>query len=314
MATVREDPPRSDDPVFLGAIAAEWDSDVPRLVYADWLEERGFAKRSEFIRIQCALANRTGTEPTHGALRARESELWQVHGFHEAGWAGPLLRWGVLCTTIQFTRGFLHEITARPSTLEPHGAELFDRFPTVRRVAIEAATQYSLRRLTRLALLRIAPEINFGLSGLGNSGCEILANECDWLVHTRSLSLSCNGVSDAGVAALMRSPALAGGLLEELNLCANNLGDVGIEEMANSPAMRSVRRLKLSHNRITDEGARVIARASALQSLEELDLSQNHVSQDGIRAALDSANLPRLRTVRQGSGEVESRERGSEAA
>src|SRR5262249_51734963 len=40
---------------FLQAILAAPEDDTPRLVYADWLEERG-DPRGEFIRIQCELA------------------------------------------------------------------------------------------------------------------------------------------------------------------------------------------------------------------------------------------------------------------
>lgn len=44
---------------FLSAICAEPADDSPRLVYADWLEERGLkgdAERAAFIRVQCELA------------------------------------------------------------------------------------------------------------------------------------------------------------------------------------------------------------------------------------------------------------------
>src|SRR5262245_36042235 len=41
---------------FFEAIAAEPDSDAPRLVYADWLDDRGEADRAELIRVQCELA------------------------------------------------------------------------------------------------------------------------------------------------------------------------------------------------------------------------------------------------------------------
>jgi len=38
---------------LLAAILAAPDDDLPRLVAADWLEERGFAERAELIRVQC---------------------------------------------------------------------------------------------------------------------------------------------------------------------------------------------------------------------------------------------------------------------
>ncbi len=45
----------TDEQAFLDAIGATPDDDMPRLVYADWLEERGFSDRAEYIRLQCFL-------------------------------------------------------------------------------------------------------------------------------------------------------------------------------------------------------------------------------------------------------------------
>lgn len=41
---------------FLRAVIARPDDDLPRLVYADWLDEQGDSDRAEFIRLQCQLA------------------------------------------------------------------------------------------------------------------------------------------------------------------------------------------------------------------------------------------------------------------
>ncbi len=43
---------------FLAAIRDHHDDDAPRLVYADWLDERGESDYAEFIRVQCELASR----------------------------------------------------------------------------------------------------------------------------------------------------------------------------------------------------------------------------------------------------------------
>lgn len=45
-----------DHPGFLKAIAADRDDDVPRLVYADWLEEDGQPDRAAYIRSDCEIA------------------------------------------------------------------------------------------------------------------------------------------------------------------------------------------------------------------------------------------------------------------
>lgn len=44
----------SERECLLAAVAANPDADLPRLVYADWLEERGEAVRAHFIRLQVA--------------------------------------------------------------------------------------------------------------------------------------------------------------------------------------------------------------------------------------------------------------------
>lgn len=56
-----------DEQAFLNTILAHPDADLPRLVYADWLEEIGQAERAEFIRLQCEYP----TSPT-----PREMDLW----------------------------------------------------------------------------------------------------------------------------------------------------------------------------------------------------------------------------------------------
>ncbi len=52
---------------FLQDIAADPDDDAPRMIFADWLEERG-DPRGEFIRVQCQLARMAGNDPRRAEL------------------------------------------------------------------------------------------------------------------------------------------------------------------------------------------------------------------------------------------------------
>ena len=52
----------TDGEGLLAAIIAEPDDDVPRLIYADWLDEQGDATRAEFIRVQVELFRLPGAE------------------------------------------------------------------------------------------------------------------------------------------------------------------------------------------------------------------------------------------------------------
>jgi uncharacterized protein (TIGR02996 family) len=123
---------------WLDDIIAHPKDDAPRLMFADWLLERGEQARAEFIRVQCELADWrkvlkrfTGD---HGDrrlayLRRRERALLDEHGFD---WFGQLVRiarldrghgpdrnaWhfrslaGTLGWCL-FRRGFVAEITCR---------------------------------------------------------------------------------------------------------------------------------------------------------------------------------------------------------
>jgi uncharacterized protein (TIGR02996 family) len=59
---------------FLQAIIAKPDDDALRLIFADWLDERG-DPRAPFIRIQCQLARLSHDDPHEAALRAEEGRL-----------------------------------------------------------------------------------------------------------------------------------------------------------------------------------------------------------------------------------------------
>lgn len=64
----------TDRAAFVAAIEADPDSDLPRLVFADWLEDHGDPERAELIRVQCEYAVR----PTV-ALGARAKSLSNAH-------------------------------------------------------------------------------------------------------------------------------------------------------------------------------------------------------------------------------------------
>jgi uncharacterized protein (TIGR02996 family) len=66
----------SDRDAILRAILDSPHEDAPRLVYADWLDERSESLRAEFIRLQCELERRGGPAPGREELLLRERELW----------------------------------------------------------------------------------------------------------------------------------------------------------------------------------------------------------------------------------------------
>jgi uncharacterized protein (TIGR02996 family) len=89
---------------FLQAILERPEDDVPRLVYADWLDENGDSERAEFIRLQCALAKLPPDAPQRRAMRQREDELLALHSWEwAAGFGWKIQEW-------QFVRGFIERV------------------------------------------------------------------------------------------------------------------------------------------------------------------------------------------------------------
>jgi uncharacterized protein (TIGR02996 family) len=69
----------NDETPFIEAILANPEDEAPRLIYADWLEERG-DPRGEFLRLENALANLPRGDARRPSLRARLQEVRQGLG------------------------------------------------------------------------------------------------------------------------------------------------------------------------------------------------------------------------------------------
>lgn len=77
------------DDAFLADIVGQMD-DGPRLVYADWLDDRGEADRADFIRVQIELARLPAGSQRGQELYLRQIELLRHHAER---WARGLGRW-----------------------------------------------------------------------------------------------------------------------------------------------------------------------------------------------------------------------------
>src|SRR5262249_39703785 len=160
-----------DHEAFLQAIAAKPDDDAPRLVFSDWLEEKGSSDLGEFIRIQCELASSKHSEKGRHAMRVRERELLDAR---RIDWCQAL---GLPTEDVSFERG----LVARMRLGAWDGGHMLDPGFAPR-----------LGGLTELDLS--------GLQ-LGNAGVTALAEKAQ-LPALRKLILSDNGIGEAGAVAL----------------------------------------------------------------------------------------------------------------
>ncbi|MEK6235020.1 MAG: TIGR02996 domain-containing protein, partial [Planctomycetales bacterium] len=67
-----------DESAFLREVCDSPLDDAPRLIFADWLEERGDV-RGEFIRLQCDLEGMMEHHPEYGKAKRKANSLLETH-------------------------------------------------------------------------------------------------------------------------------------------------------------------------------------------------------------------------------------------
>lgn len=265
---------------FLQAILDNPDDDAPRLVYADWLEERGQPERAEFMRLQCELAMLSKEDARRTNLEAQQKEFLTKH---EEEWLRPLHGqindWvfyrGMLGVGVDVEQFLAHapELTRSPWV---HYIDIADH--AVGRAKIEALAASPF--LARVTILDLA-----GWYCYDDPADLIDDEQATMLASSRqvsgltSLNLRCNQIRDAGVKALVQSPHLRS--LENLDLRVNLLGDAGVQAVACSSLLPRLRTLDLAFNdgRITDAGWRALAAAPDLAQLRWLCLASNPMNE-----------------------------------
>jgi uncharacterized protein (TIGR02996 family) len=311
------------DEAFLQAVVESPDDDAPRLVYADWLEERG-DPRGEFIRVQCRLARLAPGDPRYSKLYRRTDQLWAAHS---ETWLQPFQRalaerslsfhalfyghMGVPRGPL-FDRGFLEEVSMAADHFLTLADVLFRLAPVRKAVLYEARDHMSAlarspypARLKALGLHGQPNNFSPGefsdyypvpawIAAIGDVGAQVLAAS-PHLGGLTALDLGSNEVEDAGAQALAACPGLAG--LTKFDLSHNRIGDGGARALASSPRLARLGMLNLAGNSVGYAGARALVTSPHLACLTRLDLSWNLISPQGLRA-LARFQLPTRLSVR----------------
>jgi len=290
-------------------ILARPDDDGPRLVYADWLDERG-QPRGEFIRIQCALAHLGPDDPRRPALADRERLLLARH---RPDWDTPLAG---LADGWDYRRGFAEAARGTARLFLEKAGQLLRTAP-VRRLDVQdvsglltpLAQAAWLERLSGLTIYAsrnpaVAPalarspqvqgleSLRLARNAIGDDGAAALAGSA-FLARLRDLDLAENRLGPAAAAALAASPHL--GRVQRLDLSGNALGADGARALVASSTLTRLRRLRLARNSIGM--IQVFAAEPGLARLEELDLSGNQLGDAGVRDLIASPHLTALRRL-----------------
>ena len=150
---------------LIAAVLADPDDDLPRLVFADWLDERGEADTARFLRAQIALAALPEWEPQAVALRRTRPEWDRTEAL--AGGLPRLAPGGGLhwIASDLFRRGFGHSVHApQLIALRTRMPELLAEVP-VERLGLYSATLDQWREFAASPWLPRIREIDF--AGIG---------------------------------------------------------------------------------------------------------------------------------------------------
>lgn len=311
---------------FLCDILAHPDDDSPRLIYADWLDERN-DPRGEFIRIECALAQLSDEDPQRWPLEEREQELLREH---QTKW----LPKNCDALSFLFRRGFVERVEMLPEQFLASADRLFDqapirhlhlredrRFPRFTEISDSALARIaSSRHLVKLRGLSITSLIGSRrairaflespnlrqLAELQLSHLRVTeVHEEDWddyrdapdLPHLKKLDISHNALPP-GVVRLLSEMILSHCLsgLVSLNLAHTALTLDDLRFLSASSSLPALRELNLNGNRLTHEAARVLGQGRLLSQLETLHLDSNLLGDAGALAIRDwpATKLTRL--------------------
>jgi len=308
---------------FLSAIRESPTDDAPRLIYADWLEERQ-DPRAEFIRVQCQLANENLSTVERMDLEVREQALL---GTNQHIWAAPF---DPVKHKPTWKRGFIHRLELTLDEFFEHSEAGLD-FGPLHSLALEHRNEGNMELGKRLAQCRPLvdiSEIDLSWAQLGAEGMlaflesphltqlDMLALSEDTLAITQGLAeteslpeltrliISADEpeseFGDQGMQLLADSPRLSG--LKMLYLDNNNIGSAGATFLANSPYLTQLTHLHLGYgsyslNHIGPEGMAALANSATLKNLTNLSLPYNRIGEAGLFAIANSPHLRQLESL-----------------
>jgi uncharacterized protein (TIGR02996 family) len=260
----------SDEQAFLKAILEAPDDDTPRLVFADWLDERGEGDdsvRAALIRAQCRLELLPSGSKERRKLEREAKAILKEHGKR---WAKPLEDIKVV-KGWTFRRGFLEGVTMSATAFARNAKKVFEAAPTIRTAHFPEASN-EVGRLAGCEYLSRLAAVN--LSELCVCGYCPIHNDLRALFNSKN----------------------AGGLTA-LNIAGDRMDVEGARRLAKSRALAKLTTLDVSQNPLGNDGVAALGTSKQLKQLTTLNLSSCVFGPAGLEALGQFKNLPSLRTL-----------------
>jgi uncharacterized protein (TIGR02996 family) len=305
------------------AVCEHPDEDVPRLIFADHLEEHGDARRAAFIRKQVELARVPEHDPVLVECRRRNPDA--IRGWSMAHTLPPLPA-GISWRRFLFRRGFpwLASVTSLEELLQ-NGDRLFECAPIqALELSHECGTDANWNRFTEWPHLAKVTRLEFAHTRLSADAIRRLCRS-PFSLQLRELIFDGHAIAADGLQVLAESqlfkrlrrlevrhaalaPALAMGALaaapsglQELVLADGKFPGTDLAWLMNHPIAEKLVSLDLSGNPLRAAG--VSAVMEHCRELTSLRLRQAGLGTEGIRALChregEAAAEPRLPSLRE---------------
>jgi uncharacterized protein (TIGR02996 family) len=162
----------TDAEAIFAGILADPNDDMPRLVFADWLEENGQEEWAEFIRVQIEIESVPRSEPRHKELSRRARKLL---AHQKEVWLHPFQKLLPGCY-VKFERGFVSIIKASYSYVFFNAHQLWPMAP-IREVQVTDGQRHisELCWLDRPQHVRIRADMMASMNHLATIAIDALA-------------------------------------------------------------------------------------------------------------------------------------------
>ncbi len=251
------------------AILANPDDDLPRLVYADWLEENGKADTAAFIRVQCELTRLPMWDPLW--IRCHLLDKSWLTGRNKSP-STPVAPPGFRWSGDRYRRGFPCRVRVPQPTVAAVNADGLFRTAPVDCYLFDMPTRRDITPLFEQPTAANIRRVEFNQGGLGPD-------------HLRPL---------------IDSPHAHG--ITALQFEFRAVGEQGLRAVLVSPVAGQLRELCLRSNffRQWDDPLLTAFQGVQLPQLESLTLANEELTASSLRRLLDSADLPRLHDLSVG--------------
>ena len=253
---------------FLKAILASRHDDLPRLVYADFLEESGepeHVARAHFIRTQIHLETAVPRTKVYRELKALETRFLD---FYLDEWRYELpefVRYGSALDQVQWRRGFPDDLGPMTVTqFHASGARAIGSLPLTglhlrgRSDPFEFDHHPEFAEVSRLAFTNFDPLVTPpGDDSPSRTVTFTSLLACPLFTNLRHLDLSENQLTDAWVIRFATAFANASfaPTLETLDLSRNfGITDAGANVLATAPGLDGLKQLNLRDTSVTHSG------------------------------------------------------------